>query len=211
MKAAKDLGVEQLAVFGDVELVVQQVKKIYQVKQYKLRNYRNEVWDLVEHYFFAFNLSYISRETNQLVDSLAMAASNFKVPLESKVSYEIHIKNRPFIPDNIKHWQVFEDDQQVQKFMECFDEFSESQIDEDEESSENDDKASYKNMIAGQEIIDLKTNHIPRGLVPLERLFDSNDVCHRSDGKVEAENTVDCNIGTSTDPKNVKISKSIPT
>jgi ribonuclease HI len=32
MKVAKDLGVEQLTVFGDVELVVQEVKKIYQVK-----------------------------------------------------------------------------------------------------------------------------------------------------------------------------------
>ena len=32
MKAAKDLDVGQLAVFGDVELVVQQVKKIYHVK-----------------------------------------------------------------------------------------------------------------------------------------------------------------------------------
>ena len=40
-------------------------------------------------------------------------------------------------------------------------------------------------MIAGQEIIDLKTNHIPIGLVPLERLFDNNDIYLRSDGKVE--------------------------
>ena len=32
MKATKDLRVEQLAVFGDAELVVQQVKKLYQVK-----------------------------------------------------------------------------------------------------------------------------------------------------------------------------------
>jgi hypothetical protein len=95
---------------------VQQVKKIYYVKQHKLKNYRNEVWDLVEHYFFAFNISYISRETNKLTDSLAMAASSFKVPLEPKDSYEIHIKHRPSILDNIKHWQVFEDDQQLQKF-----------------------------------------------------------------------------------------------
>ena len=80
---------------------------------------------------------------------------------------------------------MFEDDQQLQKFLECIDEFSESLIDEDEESSENDGKASYKNMIVGQEIIDLKTNHIPRGLVPLERLFDNNDVYLRSDGKVK--------------------------
>ena len=46
--------------------------------------------------------------------------------------------------------------------------------------------------------------------MPLERLFDNNDVYLRSSGKIEAKNTVDCNIGTSTDPKNVKISKSLP-
>ena len=109
------------------------------------------------------------------------------------------------IPDNIKHWQVFEDDQQLQKFLECIDQFSKSLIDVGEESSENDGKTSYENLIAGQEIIDLKTNHIPKGLVPLERLFDNNDVYLRLSGKIEAENTIDCNIGTSTDPKNIKI------
>ena len=100
-----------MVAFGDAELVVQQVKKIYQVKQHKLRNYKNEVWDLIDHCFSAFNLTYISRETNQLVDSLAVATGNFKVPLEPKASYEIHIKYRPSIPNNIKHWQLFEDDQ----------------------------------------------------------------------------------------------------
>ena len=39
MKAAKDLGVDEITTFGDSELVVQQVKKVYQVKQPKLRNY----------------------------------------------------------------------------------------------------------------------------------------------------------------------------
>ena len=75
---------------------------------------------------------------------------------------------------------MFENDQQVHKFLECMSEFSWSQIDEEEESFEIPDKASYKNMIAGQEIIDLKNNHIPRGLVPLERLFDNNDVYLKS-------------------------------
>ena len=166
---------------------------------------------MVENYFSTFNISYISRETNKLVDSLAVAASNFKVPLEPMDSYEIHIKHRPSILDNIKHLQVFEDDQQLQKFLECIDEFSKSLIDVGDESSESDDKTSYENMIVGQEIIDLKTNHIPKGLVPLERLFDNNDVYLRSSGKIEEENIVDCNIGTSTDSKNVKISKSLPT
>ena len=140
-----------------------------------------------------------------------MATSNFKVPLEPMDTYEIHIKHRPSILDNIKHWKVFEDDQQLQKFLECIDEFSESLFDVGGESLENDGKTSYENLIASQEIIDLKTNHIPQGLVPLETLFDNNDVYLRSSGKIEEENIVDCNIGTSTDSKNVKISKSLPT
>jgi hypothetical protein len=30
--------------------------------------------------------------------------------------------------------------------------------------------------VAGHNVVEMKTNHIPKGLVPLERLFDSNDV-----------------------------------
>ena len=33
-----------------------------------------------------------------------------------------------------------------------------------------------KNMIGGKDIIQLKSNHIPKGLIPLEKLFDKNDV-----------------------------------
>ena len=39
MKAAKYLGVDEITTFGDSELLVQQVKKVYQVKQPNLRNY----------------------------------------------------------------------------------------------------------------------------------------------------------------------------
>ena len=50
--------------------------------------------------------------------------------------------------------------------------------------------------MANKEIIQLKNNCIPNGLVPLEKLFDCNDVAKNpkvipSDTEVE-----DCNIGT---------------
>ena len=48
LKAAKDLGIQQISAFGDSELVVQQVKNKYQVKQGLLKIYRNEVWDMLE-------------------------------------------------------------------------------------------------------------------------------------------------------------------
>ena len=107
MKVAKYLGAKQLIVFCDSELVVQQVRDNYQVKNSKLKNYINEIWDLIEHYFSAFNLNFFSREENEMADSLAIVASNFKVPLDVKYAYDIQIKNKPSIPNNIKHWKVF--------------------------------------------------------------------------------------------------------
>jgi hypothetical protein len=34
----------------------------------------------------------------------------------------------------------------------------------------------FNNQIAGRDIVQLKSNIIPKGLVPLEKLFDNNDV-----------------------------------
>ena len=93
--------------FGDAELVVQQIRNDYQAKHPRLRSYRNEVWDLVDSFFSAFNISFIPREENTVVDSLATSASNFKVPLLPKFRYEVEVKYRPSIPNNVKHWKVF--------------------------------------------------------------------------------------------------------
>ena len=54
----------------------------------------------------------------------------------------------------------------------------------------------FKKTMAGKNIIDLKTNYIPKGLVPLERLFDNNDVFLNPESKVDGESTIECNIGT---------------
>jgi hypothetical protein len=45
---------------------------------------------------------------------------------------------RPSIPDNIKYWQFFEYDQQIKKFMEVINEFSNTHIDSiDEEDTKH--------------------------------------------------------------------------
>ena len=65
-------------------------------------------------------------------------------------------------------------------------------------------------MIGGEDIIHLKSNFIPKGLIPLEKLFDQNDVA--KDTKVKpADNAIeDRNIGTEENPKIVKLSKKLP-
>ena len=107
LQIAKQMGIQFLSVFGDSELIIRQIKNWCQTKHPRLRSYRNEVWDLVENYFEAFNLHFIPREENKMVDSLAVAASTFKPPINPILRYEIELRYRHSIPDNVKHWQVF--------------------------------------------------------------------------------------------------------
>jgi hypothetical protein len=95
------------------------------------------VWDLIDNFFLAFNISFIPREENTVVDSLVVSTSNFRVPLPPKLRYDIEVKYRPSIPDNVKHWKVFEDDLEIKRFLETVDEFSSLHIDQDHDS-END-------------------------------------------------------------------------
>jgi hypothetical protein len=53
----------------------------------------------------------------------------------------------------------------------------------------------------------LKNNQIPKGLIPLERFFDQDDIPLNSTLRPQLEEVEDCNVGTDEDPKMVKISK----
>ena len=47
--------------------------------------------------------------------------------------YPIEVRNRYSIPDNIKNWRVFQDDLEIKKFLELTGEFSNCQIDEEQD------------------------------------------------------------------------------
>jgi hypothetical protein len=115
LRAAKDMNIEELVVFGDAELIVHQVRNQYQAKNPKLRAYRNEVWDLVDSFILAFNISFVPREEKIVAYSLVVLGSKFKVPLPPKLKYEVEVKYIPSIPNNVKHWKVFEDDLEIKK------------------------------------------------------------------------------------------------
>ena len=77
------------------------------------------------------------------------------------------------------------------------------------EQEQNNHEQKYQNKIAVHEVMKLPTNFIPKGLVPLERLFDQNDVPVKPPDKQHIEEVVDCNLGTVEDPRFVKISKAL--
>jgi ribonuclease HI len=209
LRAAKDMGIKEIVVFGDAELIVQQIRNVYQTKHPRLRSYRNEVWDLIDSFFLAFNISFIPRGENIEVDSLAVSASNFKVPLPPKLRYDTEVKYRPSIPDNVKHWKVFEDDLEIKIFLETVEEFSALHIDQDPASESDLIAGIFLNKIVDHHIVQLPNNHIPKGLVPLERLFDSNDVAVKGNRPKDNADTTECNIGTEKEPKFIKLSSSL--
>jgi ribonuclease HI len=87
LRDASDMNIEELTVFGDVELIAHQVKNRYQAKHPKLRAYRKEVWDLVDSFFLDFNISFVPRDKNSMEYSLAISASNFRIPLPPNLKY----------------------------------------------------------------------------------------------------------------------------
>jgi hypothetical protein len=66
-----------------------------------------------------------------------------------------------------------------------------------------------QDTIAGHKIIELKTNHLPKGLVPLERLFDHNDVSRKAVIQREETDVVDCDNSPDANPSLVKISRKL--
>jgi hypothetical protein len=116
----------------------------------------------------------------------------FMPPIGPNIKYQVEIKHRTTILENIKHWQVFSDDLELQIFLHTIDEFSNISIDQESQEDENEElkgqQASHLlKIVVGHDIAELKTNHIPKGLVPLERLFDRNDVYKRTAMKDQEE------------------------
>jgi hypothetical protein len=67
----------------------------------------------------------------------------------------------------------------------------------------------FLNKIVDHHIVQLPSNHIPKGPVPLEILFDKNDVVVKVTDSTENANVTECNLGTKEDPKYVKLSSSL--
>jgi ribonuclease HI len=111
LEATRKMQAIELVAFGESNLLVQKIKSHYEIRNLKMRVYKNKVWDLVDNFYEYFKIIVVSIEFNQQVDSLVVEDSTFKTHVVPKMKYEIEMRNRQSIPDNIKYWKVFEDDQ----------------------------------------------------------------------------------------------------
>jgi hypothetical protein len=85
---------------------------------------------LIENFFLSFNIHAIPILHNQQDDLLAKDASIFIPPIVLKFKYHIEMTHKHSIPDNLHHSKIFEDVEQIKKFLEMVDEFLETHIDQ---------------------------------------------------------------------------------
>jgi hypothetical protein len=79
------------------------------------------------------------------------------------------------------------------------------QIDQDNEHDDKVEQPKLKNKIAAYEIVQLSTNRIPKGLVPLERLFDNNDVAVKLQTAEKESDVFKYNVANEQDPRHVNL------
>jgi hypothetical protein len=90
----------------------------------------------------------------------------------------MEVKCRPTVLENIRYWQVFGNDEQIDDFLQSKNEFECANIDvySDDDSVNKLDSEEINEKDENSYILQLKNNILPRGLVPLEELFDFNVV-----------------------------------
>jgi ribonuclease HI len=203
LKLLKKVGAKQIMVRGDSELIIKQIKGEYAAKHPRLRAYRNVVLDALK-CFTEVDLQVMPRGQNILADGLATSAATCKIPFRSTRPYTVEVKCRPTVPDNIRYWQVFGNDDQIEDFLQCKNDFECTNIDL-ENDDENVNKSDFGNdsvnkVDSGElgedeiesDVLHLKSNVLPRGLVPLEDLFDFNDVAKKPKIEASGKEVEDC-------------------
>jgi ribonuclease HI len=61
LEETRKMKITKLVEFGDSELVVQQIKGYYQIRHPRMREYINQVWDLIDIFYESFNITVVSR------------------------------------------------------------------------------------------------------------------------------------------------------
>jgi len=109
LKLTRTLGATKVSILGDSDLIIQQIKGNFVTNDNRLRAYRGAATKILNT-FSESQLTKISRENNLHAHSLATFASTCKLQFEPDHHFTTEIKHRLAVPDNVKNWQVFEND-----------------------------------------------------------------------------------------------------
>lgn len=130
LKLVKRLGAIRVSTIGDSELIIKQIKGKYLTRDPRIGYYRGTVIEILNT-FLETQLATIPRKHNLQAHNLAMFSSTCKLPFQTNHQFTAKIRHRPSIPNNLKNWQVFYSDEQINNFLTLGEEFSNSNIDVD--------------------------------------------------------------------------------
>ena len=115
---------------GDLELVIKQINAEYFVHNPRLARYRDAATDLVDD-LLECKFAIIPRNQNLQAHCLATFASTCNLPFQPTHRYTAEVKYRTIVPDNVKCWQIFSEDEHIYHFLNSEDEFQNCMIDTD--------------------------------------------------------------------------------
>jgi ribonuclease HI len=182
---AYNLGCGHLTVFGDSELDVNLVCKIYSPSNKLLKLYTQGVWMLISN-MLSFSITHIKRELNSMVGSLVVfTTSPTRQRFPQRLDCTFQSLYRPHIPDNVESWQGFPSDEEICDFIQ-------------------------NEPFRPKEIISIEDDKFSKGLTPLKSSFFSSDVSNKEIHKEESSktkvgDTISLNLGTLGSPKIVKL------
>jgi ribonuclease HI len=157
-----NLGCGHLIAFGDFELIVNLVRKIYYPSNNLMKCYTQTVWALISK-LLSFNITHVKRELNLMDDRLAIfATSPTRQLLPQRPDCTFQSFYCPRIPDNVESWQVFPSDESIHAFIQ---------------------NEPYK----PKEIISMEDNKILKRLTPLDSSFSSSDVGNKEKHKKRSQ------------------------
>jgi len=237
LKLIKNLGATKISILGDSNLIIQQMKGNFVTNDLRLRAYRAATIEILNTFSDnqltkisrKYNLHAHSLATFASTCKLPFKPNHhFTAEIKHRPAIPDNVKNwhvfqndtqinnfltlkEEFSNINIDT-SIVDDQQQVDK--------SEQSISVEKANlilhPTTFDCKIYKElkqinldeMVEGEsEVIEIKDNFLPAGLTPLEDKFDSNDIPRKPKMQPLNAKIEDCNIGTTENPKIIKLSK----
>jgi len=96
LKLVKRLGAIRVSIMGDSDLVIKQINVVYMTRDPRLGLYRETIVEILNT-FLETKLAVIPRKHNMQAHSLAMFASNCKLPFQPNHQYIAEVRDRPAI------------------------------------------------------------------------------------------------------------------
>lgn len=130
LKLIKCLGAIRVSFLGDSDLVIQNIKGNFLTNDTKLKCYRGAAIEILNT-FLETQLAKIPRKCNLHAHSLETFASTCKLPFEPNHQFTAEIRHKTTIPDNVKNWQVFDNDTKIKNLLTLKEEFCNTNMDMD--------------------------------------------------------------------------------